>query len=128
MQHPSPVDPARQDLGIYSDIAMAPQPPGLSGPMAQGHLMTIEITIRRLDTFSSTEDERSRSAVLLRFLCEQYSKGLQSGSIIFGKNPICQHTTSLSEFIAKQVRCRSGLFLKREPNANTLLLDTKMMV
>ena len=43
MQRQSPVDPARQDLGIYSDTAMAPQPLGLSGLMAQGHLMTIEI-------------------------------------------------------------------------------------
>ena len=43
MQRPSPVDPAHQDLGIFLDIAMAPQPPGLSGPMAQGHLMTAEI-------------------------------------------------------------------------------------
>ena len=43
MQRPSPVDPARQDIGMYSDIAMAPPPLGLSGPIAQGHLMTIEI-------------------------------------------------------------------------------------
>ena len=34
-------------------------------------------TRRRLDTPSSTEDEQSRSAVLLRFLlCEQYLKGI----------------------------------------------------
>ena len=33
MRLPSPVDPARQDLGIFSDIVMAPQPLGLSGPM-----------------------------------------------------------------------------------------------
>ena len=35
--------PTRQDLGSYSDIAMTPQPLGLSGPMAQGLLTTIEI-------------------------------------------------------------------------------------
>ena len=35
--------PARQDLGKYLDIATAPQPQGLSGPMAQGHLMTIGV-------------------------------------------------------------------------------------
>ena len=52
-------------------------------------------------------------------------KGLQSGSINFGKNPICQHTTSLSEFIAKQVPCRSGLYLTHEPNVKTLLLEEK---
>ena len=31
---------------------------------------------RRLDTFSSPEEEQSRSAVLLRFPCEQYLKGI----------------------------------------------------
>ena len=40
MQRPSPVDPARQDLGIDSDIVTVHQP---LGPMAQGHLMTIEM-------------------------------------------------------------------------------------
>ena len=43
MQRPSPVDLALQDLGIYSDIVMAPQPLDLLDPMVQGHLMTIEI-------------------------------------------------------------------------------------
>ena len=33
-------------------------------------------TRRRLDTSHSTEDEQSRSAVLLRFPCEQYLKGI----------------------------------------------------
>ena len=33
-------------------------------------------TRRRLDTSSSTEDEPSRSAVLFRFPCEQYLKGI----------------------------------------------------
>ena len=34
------------------------------------------------------------------------TKGLRSGLIIFGKNPICQHSTNLSEFIVRQVPCR----------------------
>ena len=40
MQRPSPVDPARQDLGKYSDVVTAHQPLGPSGPMAQDHPMT----------------------------------------------------------------------------------------
>ena len=32
---------------------------------------------------------------------------LRSGSSVFGNNPTCQPTTNLSEFIAKQVPCRS---------------------
>ena len=55
-------------------------------------------------------------------LANNTTKGSQSGSITLGKNPTCQHMTSLSEFIAKQVPCRSGLFLKHEPNVKTLLL------
>ena len=43
--------------------------------MAQIHLMTTG-TRRRLHPSSSAEDEQARSAVLLRFLCEQYLKGI----------------------------------------------------
>ena len=39
MQQPSPVDPARQDLGTCLDRVPAPQPLGPSGPMALDHLM-----------------------------------------------------------------------------------------
>ena len=60
-------------------------------------------------------------------LANSTTKGLQSGSIIFGKNPICQRATNLSEFIAKQVPCQSGLFLKHEPNDRTVFLDIRMM-
>ena len=56
------------------------------------------------------------------------TKGLQSRSIIFGMSPICKLATNLSEFIAKHVPCRSGLYLKHEPNVRTLLLDIRMMV
>ena len=43
MQRPSPADPAQQDLGTYLDMVMALQPLCPSGPMTQGHLMTIKI-------------------------------------------------------------------------------------
>ena len=128
MQRPSPVDPARQDLGIYSGIAMAPQPLGPLGPMAQDHQMTIGI--RDADLIRSQAPKMNKHEVPFYYgsLANNTTKGLRSGSIIFGKNPTCQHTTNLSEFIAKQVLCRSGLFLKQEPNVTTLLLDIKMMV
>ena len=61
-------------------------------------------------------------------LANNIIKGLRNGSIVFGKTPTCQPSTNLSEFIAKQVLCRSGLYLKHEPNVKTLLLDTRMMV
>ena len=128
MQCPSPVDPARQDLGIFSDIVMAPQPVGLSGPMAQGHLMTIEIQDEDLIRSQAPKMNKHEVPSYYGSLANNTTKGLRSGSIIFGKNPICQHTTNLSDFIAKQVLCRSGLYLKHEPNVKTLLLDIKMLV
>ena len=75
MQRPSPVVPTQQDHGTYLDIVKAPQPwvpwvpcPGSSDDSGK--------TRRRLDTFSSPEDEQARSAVLRRFPCEQYHKGI----------------------------------------------------
>ena len=65
---------------------------------------------------------------MLRLNCEQYHKGITKWIDNLWENPTCQPTTNLSEFIAKQVLCRSGLFLKHEPNVKTLLLDIKMMV
>ena len=55
---------------------MAPQPLGLLGLMAQGPSDDNRNTRRRLDAFSSPEDEQARSAVLLRFPCEQYHQGI----------------------------------------------------
>ena len=96
--------------------------------MALGHLMTIEI--RGVDLIRSQAPKMNKHEVqsYYDFLGNDTTKGLRSGSIIFGKNLICQHTTNLSEFIAKQVLCRSGLNLQHEQNVKTLLLDIKMMV
>ena len=98
---------------------MAPLPMGLSGPMAQDHLMT-EIQGEDLIRSQAPEDEQSRSAVLLRFRCEQYHKGLQSGSIIFGKNAMSAHNKLL------RIHCKAGsvsvrlFFLKHKPNVKTI--------
>ena len=43
-------------------------------------------------------------------LANNTTMGLQSGSIISGKNTICQHTTNLSEFIAMQVLVGQACF------------------
>ena len=120
--------PTRQDLGTYLDKTMAPQPLGLLGPMALGHLMTTETQDEDLILSPAPKMNNHEVPSYFASLANKTSKGLQSGSIPVGKNPICQHTTNLSEFIAKQVLCRSGLYLKHEPNVKTLLLDIKMMV
>ena len=41
MQRPSPVALARQDLGTFMGMVMAPQPLGSLGPMAKGRLITV---------------------------------------------------------------------------------------
>ena len=86
-------------------------------------------TRRRLDTFSSTEDEQSRSAVSLRFPCEQYLKGITKWiDTLWGESKMQVCNKNLSEFTARQVPCQSDSFLKHEANARTLLLDIRMMV
>ena len=123
-----PVALIRQDLGIYFDKAMAPQPLGLSGPMALGHLMTIELQDEDLIHPQAPKLNNPVVPFYYDSLASNSIKGLQSGSTVFLKNPTYQHTTNLSEFIVKQVQCRSSLFLKHEPNVRTLLLDIRMMV
>ena len=105
------------------DTVTAPQPLGPSGPMARDHLMTIE----KRDTFSSPEDEHARSAVLLRFPCEQWGFRINWLNN-HCESPTYQPVTSLSEFIAKQVACQPGLYSKQEPSVRTLWPDVEMMV
>ena len=76
MQLLVPVALIEQDLGACLDKETAPQPLGPLGPMAQGSSDDSRNTRRRIDTFSSPEDEDARSAVLLGFPCEQYHKGI----------------------------------------------------
>ena len=82
----------------------------------------------RLDTFSDPEDEQARSAVLLRFPCEQYHIGITNWIDNLWENQTFQSIISPSEFIAKQVPCRPDSFSKQEPNVRTLWPDVKMMV
>ena len=57
----------------YSNGSTATGSLGSHGPGSSDDNRNIR---RRLDTFSSPEDEQARSAVLLRFPCEQYHKGI----------------------------------------------------
>ena len=106
MQRSSPVDPARQDRGMYSDIAMAPQPLGLSGPVAQCHLMTIDIQDEDLIRSQAPKMNNREVPSYFDSLANNTSKELPNGSIPFGKSPICWRVTNLLEFIAKQVPCQ----------------------
>ena len=85
-------------------------------------------TRRKLDTFSSPEDEHARSAVLLRFPCEQHHTGITNWINDLPENQTFQSIVNPSEFIAKQVPCRPDSYSKQEPSVRTLWPDIKMMV
>ena len=144
---------ARQDLGIYLDIVMAPQPRGPSGPMAQDRLTITETqdaqyvsyvsfsfssvldlnALKRgrsdmhCDTFSSREDEHARCAVLLQFPCEQYHIGVTNWINNIWENQTYQPTTNPSGFIAKQVAYPPDSYSRRELSVKTLWPDKRMM-
>ena len=117
--------PVRHDPGHQLNRLTAPQP---QGPMAQDHLMTTETQDEDLIDSPAPKMNNREVPFYYDSLANNTTKGSQSGSITFGKNPTCQPSTNLSEFIARQDLCRSGLFLKHEPNVKTLLLDMRMMV
>ena len=112
MQALAPAALTRQYLGVCLDKLTAPQPLGPSGPMAQGRLMTVEIQGVGLILSQALRMNMHEVPSYYGSLVNNTTLELQSGSIIFGKNPIRQLTMSLSEFIAKQVLRRAGLYLK----------------
>ena len=116
--------PVRQHPGLHSNTLTTPQP---QGPMAQSHLMTTETHDEDLILPQAQKMNNHEVPSYFDSLASNTSKELQSGSIPFGKSPICWYVTNLSEFIAKQVPCQSGLLLKHAANAKTLLLDIRMM-
>ena len=128
MQRPSPVAPARQDLGTHSNMVTAPQPLGLSGPMAQGHLMTKEK--RGVDLIFSQAPKMNIHGVPSYYgsHVSNTTLGLRIGSITFGKSRTYQPVANPSEFIAKQVPHQPGLHSKQEPCVRTLWPDIEMMV
>ena len=117
--------PVRQDPGLHSNKLTAPQP---QGPMAQDRLMTTETLNEGLILPQAQKMNNHEVPSYFDSLVNNTSKELHSGSIPFRKSPVCWHVTNLSEFIAKQVPCQSGLFLKHEAYTKTLLLDIRMMV
>ena len=117
--------PVRQDTGLHSNKLTAQQP---HCPMAQGHLMTTETHDEGLILPQAQKMNNHEVPSYFDSLANNTSKELPSGSIPFGKSPMCWHATKLPEFIAKQVPCQSGLFLKHEANVKILLFEIKMMV
>ena len=103
MQLLVPVALIQQDLGICLDRVPAPQPLGLSGPMSRGSSDDNRNTRRRLDTSSSTVDEHARSAVLLRFPCEQYHKGITKWI-----NTLCEKANMPADNWPVTIHCKAG--------------------
>ena len=77
--------PTRQDLRTYSDMVTAPQPLGLSGPMAQGHLMTIGIRDVDLIYFQALKTNMHRVPSHYGSHVNNTTLGLRIGSITCGK-------------------------------------------
>ena len=92
MRQPSPVDLGRQDLGTCLAGVPAPQP---LGPMALGHPMTTGIQDADLIRSQSPKMSRREVPSFYDSLANSTTKGLQSGSILFGMNPTCQPTIYL---------------------------------
>ena len=112
MQPPAPAAPTRQDLGLYLDIVMAPQPLGPSGPMAQGHLTTTGT--QDVDTILSQALKMNMHEVPSYYSFRANSTTLEFllGSIASGKSPTFQHATSPSGITAKQAPCQSDSYSK----------------
>ena len=90
--------------------------------------MTVEIRGVDFDTFSSPEDQQARSAVLLRFPCEHYHKGITKWI-----NDLWERSNMPAYNKPVRIHCKAGsasvrLVLKHEANAKTLLGDIRMMV
>ena len=92
--------PTRHALGIYFDIVMAPHALGPTGPMARGLLTTTGTQDVGLIPFP--EDEHARSAVLLRFPCEQHHAGLSTWFEKFWA------TTNASFSKSTRIHCKTG--------------------
>ena len=83
-------------------------------------------TRRRLDPSSSAEDEQSRSAVLFRFPCEQYLKGVTQWI-----DTLWDESGMLACDKPTRIHCKAGSvsvrLLKHEANVKTLLTVKRMM-
>ena len=69
-------------------------------------------TRRRLDTFSSPEDEHTRSAVLLGFPVSKFTRECLLGSKNSGQRPT-HLSANLPEYIAKQVPCQPDSYSRQ---------------
>ena len=99
--------PARQDLGLDSNKLTAPQPLGL---MAQDHLMTIGIGDADLISHQTLRMNIREVQSYYGSHANNTTKGLRSGSIIFGKNPACQPIVDLIRFIEGRIHVGQACF------------------
>ena len=105
MQLLVPVALIQQDLGACLDKLTAPQPLGPSGPMAQGRLMTVEIQGADLILSQALKMNLHEVPSYYGSRVNSTTLELRTGSIIFGKNPICQLTISLLRFSLRSRFC-----------------------
>ena len=93
--------PVRQDPGLHSNMLTAPQP---QGPMAQGHLMTIETHDEDLILPQAQKMKNHEVPSYSDSLVNNISKELQSGPIPFGMNPICKLEQTCQDSLQSRLR------------------------
>ena len=123
MQLLVPAALTQQDLGTCLDRVTAPQPLGPSGPMAQGHPMTIgkrDVDLILFKTWRRTCTECLLLTVPMWTIPHWDCSVWENQTFQCSKNP--------SEFIAKQVPCRPDSYSKQEASVRTLWPYVKMMV
>ena len=104
MQLLVPAAQFQQDLGTCLDKVTAPQPLGPSGPMAQGHLMTMEIQDEDLICSQAPKMNNHEVPSYYGSPGEQYHKRIMKWiNNLWEESNMCQHTTNLSEFKACSV-------------------------
>ena len=119
--------PTRQDLGTYSDTVSAPQPLGLSGPMAQGHLTITETQDADLILSQASKTNMHEVPSYYSFLVNNTTLECLLGSKSSGQRP--PHlSASPPEYIAKQVPSQPDSYSKQEPTDRTLWHGTRKMV
>ena len=128
VQLPPLASAARQFLGIYLDRVMTPQPLGPLGPMAQGLLTTTGTQDVDLILSQAPKTNMHEVPSCCIFRVNKSTRECPLGSRNSGQRPTHFPSTSLPEFIAKQVPYPLGLYSKQEPNVMTLWPGARRMV
>ena len=124
MLHQHQIYQVRQDPGLHSNKVDGSTAAGPHGP---GSSSDNRNTRRRLDISPNNDDEDARSAVLLRFQCEQYHTGITKWINILYEESNMPASGRPVTIHCKAGSCRSGLYVQHEANIKSLFLNHNMI-